>query len=544
MLETGQPLHAFDYDKLKGGRIVVRRARSGESMTTLDGVERTLTPGMLVIADAERAVALAGIMGGAETEMSDSTTTVLIESAHFAPLTIRRTAKAQAISTEASYRFQRYVDPAGVAAAANRACELIAEVGAGDPDTELADVYPDPIQPRTIIVRPERVTAMLGFDVSLEEVTESLQWLGFERRQTFFTPYSSLLEFVVPSWRPDIVREIDMVEEVGRVLGYENIPEKLPEGHSTQGGDSAAGRFAERVREALVGAGLQEIVSHSLLAPTNLEDPRSEELRVPIRSALSAELSGLRRSLLPGLMDALERNGRRGNSPLAFFEIGKVFSRSDGFYCEAGNIGGVLAGPLGPATWDKRSPVLPADFHAARGIVELMCDRLHVTGLRFAECDDPRFHPGRSATILFGNIDLGYVGELHPRLSADLRIRDRIVVFELMVDPLQISAAAGKGFQPISAYPAVSRDLAPRVDAAVPYSTVEAAVHSAGVPLLEEFRLTDVFTGAPLPAGMKSLTLSFTFRAPDRTLTDAEVTDALARIRTTLETGCGASFAG
>jgi phenylalanyl-tRNA synthetase beta chain len=544
MLETGQPLHAFDFDTLKGGRIVVRRARAGEAIRTLDGVDRSLTPDMLVIADAERAIAMAGIMGGAETEMSDSTTTVLLESAQFDALSVRRTARAFDMSTEASYRFQRYVDPAGVAAAAARACELLAQIGAGEVDPEVVDVYPNPRKPRVLTVRPARVSAMLGFEVTTEQVIDSLGRLGFEMQDSSDDSNRSELTFVVPSWRPDIVREIDLVEEVGRVLGYEHIPEKLPEGHSTQGGDSAAGRFAARVRQILAGAGLQEIVSHSLLAPSGLEDPRDAAHRVGIRSALSAELSGLRRSLLTGLVDALDRNVRRGNSPLAFFEVGNVFTRSGEDYLEQKMVAGLLAGAAGASTWEKRSQPQPADYYTARGLVERLADGLRISGLSFVRSEDPRLHPGRSATIMLNGEPIGYVGELHPRHTADLRIKDRLVTFGLMFDALQSAAGAGFVFQPLSAYPSVSRDLAPRMPEETPYAQVEAAVVAAAIPFLDSFRITDVFTGQPLPEGTKSLTLAFTFRDPDRTLTDAEVNDAMDRLRAALETACDASFAG
>ncbi len=568
MLETGQPLHAFDYDTVRGGRIVVRRARAGEMLTTLDGVERALTAEMLVIADAERPVALAGIMGGADTEMSESTTTVLLESAHFQPLSVRRTARALDISTEASYRSQRTVDPEGVVAALNRACQLLAELKSGDVDPEIVDVCPYPPAPRVLGVRSARVSAMLGFDVSAEQVVETLGWLGFKLKETpppsplpstssgqalivegepgassSLIPHPSSLDFLVPTWRPDIVREIDLVEEVGRVLGYEHIPEKLPVGQSTQGGDSAWGRFAERVREALVGAGLQEVVTHTLLAPTNLEDPGSEDRRVPIRSALSAELSGLRRSLLPGLLDALERNVKRGNAPLAFFEIGHVFNREGGDCSETILIGGALAGPMAAGAWEKRSQPLPADYYTARGLVERLADLLHTGALRFDRSEDPRLHPGRSADLYFGETYLGYIGELHPRHAADLRNRDRVIVFELLFDILQKASGAGTGFRPPSPYPAVSRDLAPRLALETPFALVEESARQTRIPFLETMRLTDVFTGPPLPEGTKSLTLSFTFRAPDRTLTDAEVNEAMTRLRSALEAECGASFA-
>jgi phenylalanyl-tRNA synthetase beta chain len=540
MLEMGQPLHAFDFETLLGRRIVVRRARPGETITTLDGTERALTPEMLCICDADRPVAVAGVMGGAEAEVSAATTTLLLESAHFNWLSVRRTARALGMRTEASDRFSRGVDPELVAAAADRACALIAQIGAGEVVPGIVDAYPVPFVPRQLSVRPDRVTEMLGFRVSPADVSDTLTRLGFHEGGGKAEAGSLL--FAVPTWRPDIVREIDLVEEVGRVLGYEHIPESLPTGVTTQGGDSQEARFAEQIRDILVGAGLQEIVSHSLLAPTNWENPSTVERRVGIRSALSAELSGLRRSLLPGLVEAVERNARRGNGPLAFFEVGHVFTQTDGGYAERPVVGGVLAGNIAPSTWLKSARQPAADFYTARGIVEQVAQALHVEGLRLERGEDPRLHPGRSANVYIGDEHIGYVGELHPRLTEDLTVRDRVVAFSLQVDTLQAAAAGRSRFTPLSPFPSVSRDLAPRVAAEVPYGRVELAVTKAGVEYLERFDLTDVYTGPPIPEGQKSLTLSFTFRSPEATLTDEQVNEALGRIRTSLAEGCGASF--
>lgn len=555
MLEMGQPLHAFDYETLIGRRIVVRRARPGETILTIDGIERTLTPEMLVIADAERLVAVAGVMGGAETEMSEQTRAMLLESAHFHPLSVRRTARALGLRTEASYRFERIVDPAGVVAAADRACALIMELGIGEVVPGVVDIYPQPAPVRTLSLRPARVSAMLGFEVPEEAVIGSLARLGFGLHRTInqddATPPDTGDEdrktptehvFTIPSWRPDIVREIDLVEEVGRVVGYEHIPERLPVGVSTQGGDSAYGRFVERVRDILVGAGLEEIVAHGLLAPTPLEDPRNADRRIAIRSALSAELSGLRRSLLPGLVDALERNARRGQTPLALFEIGRVFHLREDGYAETTAVGGLLAGPLTAASWQRDSRPAPADFYTARGLVERLADGLGIDGLAFEPGDDPRLHPGRRASVLLHGRAIGYVGELHPDLTADLTARGRVIAFELSADPLQAAATTGRRYVPLSPFPAVVRDLAPRIAADIPYRQVEQAIEAASVGLVERCALIDVFSGPPLPEGIKSLTLSFTFRAPNRTLTDAEVNDSLARLRASLERACGATF--
>lgn len=542
MLEWGQPLHAFDYDTLHERRIVVRRARPGEVLVTLDGQERLLSEDMLVIADADRAVAVAGVMGGADTEMTDATTTMLLESAHFSPVSIRRTSRSLGLRTEASYRFERTVDPGAVALAADRACQLIAELGLGEPVPGIVDVVHREVEPRRIRVRPARTSLLLGYPVRAEEVADSLTRLGFIQTQPADGADDGALEFQVPSWRPDVVRETDMVEEVGRVLGYERIPERLPSGATLQGRDTEASRFASVVRGVLVAAGLQEAVCGSLIAPSRFEDPRAEERRIRIRSALSSELSGLRRSLLSGLVDVLERNARRHLSPLAFFEVGKVFAANGESYSEATSIAAAVAGPPSVPGWDRADRPRPADFHTMLGIVERLAEELHIADVRTMPSDSPVLHPGRRAEVWLAGRCAGLVGELHPDLVRDLTVRDRIVVFELSADALHAAAGAAGRFKPLADKPSVLRDLAPRVAFDLPYAQVREAIEAARVPFLEAYALTDVFTGSPLPAEVKALTLSFTFRAPDRTLTDAEVTEALAAIRAQLEARCAAQF--
>ena len=538
MLEMGQPLHAFDYDTIPEGKIVVRRAAPGESLTTLDGISRNLSPHMLLICDKERPIALAGVMGGADAEIGDATKTVLLESAHFNPLSVRRTSKALGLRTEASYRFERYVDPEGVVAASDRACALITELAMGEPVTGVIDEYVKPHAERSIHLRAARASLLLGFEVKDDQIESSLTSLGLRVR----VEDSGSFVVAVPSWRPDIVREEDVIEEVGRVVGYEHIPERLPHGASTQGRDSESGRFAERLRGIMIAAGLQEVLSHSLLAPTHFDDQRDDGERVGIRSALSAELSGLRRSLLPGLVDALERNARRGQSPLGFFEIGNVFLRGEASLREVPRLGFVLSGAPEGISWQRSRASGAADFYTGRGIIERVAESLKVTALQFQESHDSRLHPGRSADILLGSNPIGYAGELHPTLTSNLTPRERIIAGEIDVEALMSAAGLAEKFVPLSAYPAITRDLAPRVQAETTYAQVQAAVDAVDVPHIERMGLTDVFTGPPLPEGMKSLTLSFTFRSPERTLTDEEINAALSRIRSSLESRCGATF--
>jgi phenylalanyl-tRNA synthetase beta chain len=601
MLEMGQPLHAFDLDKLSGGRIVVRRAREGETLTTLDGEARTLSPQMLVIADADRPVAVAGVMGGAESEVGEDTVNLLLESAHFQPLSVRRTSRALGLRTEASYRFERVVDPEGVRRAVDRACELLAEIGQPQAEAGVVDIYPHPIPAREIKLRVRRASALLGMEITSHIAADSLRALGFDA-QTEPHGATDTLIVHVPSFRADITMEEDLIEEVGRIYGYENIPETLPYGDTTQGGDSDEGRFLMRIRRSLVECGLQEVVTHSLTAPSFFDAPADALRRVAIRNALSAEVGGLRHSLVPGLLETARHNATRGQHALALFEIGRVWqNRTDAegrtVPTETISVAGLLVGPLQEAGWQRDVRPMAADFGTARGIVERLLQDLSLPQATFAPPDStgkreegrvngvsqragpwgkrrslpqaacappdspgaqnpgagdpvevfPHLHPGRMATIGLTERSPGdgCVGEVHPQVSARLELRDRVYVFEIALDALRCAADSEEPrYRPLSRFPGVSRDLAPRVAQDLRYSRVEAAIRAVPSPILESFRLTDVFQGAPLPEGVKSLTLTFTFRASDRTLADAEVNDALARIRAALETECGASFVG
>lgn len=536
MIETGQPLHAFDYETLHERRIVVRRARSRETLRTLDGAERTLPGETLVIADADRAVAIAGVMGGAETEITSATRTLLLESAHFDWRSIRRTARALGLVTEASYRFERGVDPEGVVYAADLACQLISDLGVGVPVPGVVDEYPVRRGQLTLPLRPARCAALMGYARSTDEIIEALLALGFE----VSPDGSGALTVRVPLRRPDIQRETDLVEEVARVLGYDRIPERLPRGATIQGGVSAEDAFRDRVRDCLVGAGLQEVVTHTLREETALDDVAGS-LRIPIRNALSGELSGLRRSLLPGIVETVERNARRGEGPLALFEVGAVFSAtSESEHVERDSVAAVIAGPLTAASWHGAGQ-RPEAFYVGKGLIEHLLKALHMEG-EFRGSDDGRFHPARQATVTSGGQPLGIVGELHPDLAAQLHVRDRCVAFELDLTPLRSADRAASAYTPLTHYPMVQRDLAPRVSREIPYDRIRRIVAEASGEMLNRLSLTDVYSGPPLPDGIRSLTLSLSFRASDRTLIDVEVDGVLESVRSRLIAEVGATF--
>jgi phenylalanyl-tRNA synthetase beta chain len=548
MLELGQPLHAFDLDKLAGGRIVVRTAREGETLTTLaDEKERLLSPDMLVIADAEQPVALAGVMGGLDSEVSDSTTNLLIESAHFAPLSVRRTSRNLALRTEASYRFERYVDPNGVPRAAERACQLLAQIGQPQAVSGIVDAHPKPLAPRVLGLRVPRCAALLGMDITTTIAADCLRRLGFDVNAAMG---EGILSVGVPTFRSDVVIEEDLIEEVGRIYGYENIPETLPAGGTTQGGDSAEGKFLNQIRQIMAGAGLLEVVGHSLTPPFAFETEADKARQVAVRNALSPDVSTLRRSVIPGLLETARHNAARGQHALALFEVGRVWQNEgtpeEVEPAEYVAIGGLLAGTVTEAGWLHDVKPVPADFYTVRGLVERLTSDLGLTGVTFEPLSEqaeslPQFHPGRSATIRVRGEIAGIVGEIHPAVALKYDLREKPYAFEISMDALRNALPTdGKPFQALAKYQAVHRDIAPRVAESVTFAEIQSAVANANIPHLESFRLTDVYRGANLQEGTKSLTLSFTFRAPDKTLSESEVGEALEKARVALEAQCGA----
>lgn len=542
MLELGQPLHAFDYDTLPEGRILVRPAGEGEAITTLDGQERALPPETLLICDRDRPIAVAGVMGGSESEVSDKTRHVFIESAHFDPGSIRRTAKALGLSTEASYRYERFVDPELVPIALERACELLADLAGGEVVLGRIDLYPHPASARAILLRPARVNAILGTELSEVAIANSLR-----RLELIVDASAEPLSVVVPTFRPDLTAEIDLIEEVGRMIGYETLPETLPPARGAQGGvDSPDALFAAQVRSALTGLGLQEALTNSLVAPSPLEDDATQDRRVQIRQALSAELSGLRTSLVPNLLDVLARNLRRKQNDLRLFETGKTFAlgAGQGSYDETRRVAAVLTGLAVPRSWETPNPA-PLDFFTVKGLVEGLTHFLRLPPATFVPERRQGMHPGRCAAVSIAGRTVGFVAEVDPDfITTELDApagTGRVAVFELDADALRALCGSAPRFHPLPRFPAVSRDLAVLVDMATPYALLESTSRQAADPrLLSEISLVSVYTGERIPAGRKSVALRLTFQSDDRTLTDAEVDAQLAAVRVQLTERAGA----
>lgn len=544
LMEWGQPLHAFDHDALAEGRIVVRRARQGETITTIDEEERTLEPTMLVIADAERPVAVAGVMGGQATEVTESTRTVLLESAYFDPLTVRRCSKRLKLHTESSHRFERGVDPEAVLTASARAAALIAEVGGGTVAQGVIDVYPRPIERPDVTLRVSHTNTVLGLELAAEEITETCRRVGLE---LLSCDDNERLTFRVPSHRGDLEREVDLIEEVARLNGYDQVPATLPASRSVGEAHPPTLAWARRLRESLAGCGLSEAINYSFIGTEDLAHCRLGEdhplaRAIPLQNPLSAEQAIMRTTLLPSLLRGCALNASRRVESYRVFELSQVFFPGPGEtgVQERGRVSGILMGFVEDPLWSEM--VEPAGFFDVKGVVEMLCEALRVPLDEWRPADHPTFHPLRAATPVSGGEPLGVVGDIHPAVARAFDLPEAVAAFELDVEALRASQLPSVEFDPLPRFPAILRDLAVVVDDAVPTAAVERVIRESGGPWLEACTLFDIYTGEPIAAGKKSLAFGLTYRADDRTLTDEEVAEVHASVVARLEEALGASL--
>ena len=527
LLERGHPLHAFDLDALAGSAIVVRHARKGEKILTLDGQERALTKDDVLICDAERPVAIAGVMGGAETEVSENTTRILLESAYFTPGRIAHTVRRLGMRSEASVRFEHGADVENVPPAAARAAGLLASLTGGTVARGAIDVYPKPMTRKPIRVRVARANALLGTDVPASEMTGLLGALGCQ-----VVASRSTLRVVPPSWRPDIVIEENVVEEIGRLYGYENIPETLPRGGRV-GGLNLHQRRRRVAREVLLGAGLSEAQTLSLLPPTFAERARLAPEhpfrgKVGLSNPLSEDESVLRPSLIPGLVLAAERNASRSALPVVLFEMGTVFAPADaGTVAEREHLAFVLAGPTPPAWY---APTRELDFTDGKGLLETLMAGLGIRTFSVNESDGGGVgHPGRSASIEIAGVHGGALMEVLPSIAEAFDLPRRVVACELDVSSLFAGIADSVAEVP-PRYPGITRDVALVIPEGTRVGAVEERIRDAAGYLLVSLQLFDVYHGEQIPTGTMSLAFSLTLRDPERTLTDADADSVMDEI--------------
>lgn len=499
MLELGQPLHAFDHMTLREGRIVVRKARAGEKLKTLNDIEHELNGDQMMICDALKPVAAAGVMGGAATEVNADTQWVLLESAHFVNTSVRRTRKQMGLSTEASYRFERSVDPEGVVAALNRYLELLQQCGGVKTLVPgVIDVYAHPPKPGSVNLRMSRCVRLLGMEVTISEAQRYLERLGF-------SVSGDGEPFVVqlPTWRPDIVREDDLIEEVGRIHGFDRIPETLPYGATTQGGLPPLEAAIDRVRARLLAAGFSQAISHTLRDLHPLDAPGE---RIGPRHPGSPEIAWLRNSVMPSLADAARRNGGKD---VRLFEAGRVFTPG-----ERRTVGILAQGDL--YTPHRANEAVPkADFFAVKGVIEAVAGEVEWA---VPTAPDPRLHPTRQAEV----VGLGILGVLHPDVAEACGLPADTVVAELDLEALAARQLEPVAYRPISRNPAVRRDLAILVDKSVPFSDLLAAIERGAGPLLEHHWLFDVYEGKGIPEGKHSLAVALMLRKMGENFTDEE----------------------
>lgn len=514
---TGQPLHAFDMDRLDGERIVVRRARPGERLETLDEVSRELDPDDLVIADARQAQAIAGVIGGAPTEVGPETRRVLLESAHFEPRGVFRTARAHDLRTGASQRFEKRSDPAAVPTAAALCAELLRRWAGGRVARGAVDVGGAP-DPDEVGLRFDRTTTILGVDVPRAEQAGVLEGLGCRVVES-----DDEAAVTVPTWRGDLTREIDLVEEVARIHGYDRIPFRVPTGR--RGALSRTQRLRRRIRGALLGAGLSEATLFSFLGDEDLSSLGDAPAR-EITNPMSSDQTRLRPSLIPGLLRAAQRNTARGTEAVRLFELGVTWGpwpEDAELPEEVERLGVVLAGEADAAT-PHGSP-RPFDGYDGKGVAELALDELGVHGWELGPCEEMPFHPGRSAAVVVDGERVGAFGEVRPGVVRDHDLDGGVVLVELDLEVLFQAARDTLTVAPVPRLPAVLRDVALVVDEEIPAGAVLETIRGSGGEHLEEATLLDVYRGEQITEGRKSLAYRLVFRAPDRTLT-AEEADA------------------
>jgi len=541
MMEYGQPLHAFDYAQIKGRKIIVRRARDNESLYTLDGMKRELNPDMLVIADETEPIALAGVMGGAESEVIESTTSILLESANFNAGSIRRTSMRLGLRSEASARFERSISPELAPIALRRATQLLIELGGGKAAGGIIDVYPGKREDKPILLPRERVGRILGVEIETERIKEVLNTLEFNCEPA---GTSGDLMVTIPYWRTDIRLADDLIEEVARIIGYDEIPTAMLSGEIPEQMPSPLLSLKETVRDLLVGCGMQEIITYSLVSKATLDkiDPQ-QTLGPPLRTAnpMTMEQEYLRTTLRAGLLSTFSANERHEENGIKLFEAGRIYlPRENDLPDEREMLAGILGGPRLDRSWLSGEETL--DFFDAKGILETLFDRLHIEAT-FEPAEDSILVPGRSAGVVIERQKLGVLGEVHPKTAALFDISTQpVIIFEIDLAKMLSFTGTVSRYQPLPRFPAIDRDLALVVDAGIPASQIYNIIRS--FPLVSQIKLFDVYSGKQVPEGKKSLAFSIRYRSPQRTLTDEEVDRTQQKILERLQHEAGAALRG
>ena len=540
MMEYGQPLHAFDRDLLAGNKIVIRRAKKGEPFASLDGTELKLEPDALVIADGDRPVALAGIMGGTNSQVSEATSHVVLESACFDPATVRKGSKKYGLRSDSSYRFERGVDWNGVVSAQARAALLIKELASGEICSGRIDIYPEAGKPIVVPLRVSRVNQLLGGSFTAEQIQGLLSRLGMEIAEP-----SETMQVKIPSFRPDLSREVDLIEEIARIDGFDKVGTVFPVAGVRPVKIAVRQKIIKKVREVLCCTGFSETVHYSFIENAHAEEFKmafalEQDQMIVLKNPLSSENDTMRTSLIPGLLKTAALNLSKGQKPLKLFEVGSVyFSNSNENRTEKAVLSAIVLGPYELTPWKPRGKEY--DFYDLKGTLETLAEHLHLK-LETSPGGKSFLMPGKSVRVHVNDIELGYLAQVDPEQKLVHEIGQNVYALELDLGALENAISSSLQFQKIAKFPETYRDISILVDRQVTSEQVAGLILKTGSPLIQKVELYDHFEGKKIQADKKSLTFALSFQSAERTLSDEEVTPLFERIIKTLESELGASL--